>query len=37
MIKEFVFIYDYNNFSLFGVKIWNNKNSEYELVFIVIK
>lgn len=35
--KEFAFIHDYNNFSSFGVKIWNNKNSEHESASIVIK
>lgn len=35
--KEFAFIHDYNNFSSFGVNIWNNKNSEHESASIVIK
>lgn len=35
--EEFAFIQDYNNFSSFGVKIWNNKNSEHESASIVIK
>lgn len=35
--EEFAFIHDYNNFSSFGVKIWNNKNSEHESASIVIK